>query len=285
MMAQLIQLMQAQMAAQQKANESNAGAQSASMSKHQVSTTKVANESSSHGNSSVDVSGRFGYSNSRQTVGSDPPAVISNATIVNSSGNNPVQQFSLHGRENQLPPRHPTLLGNPRPPTNSIQVSVNLGQGVDNSLPAKNWVSGSEIVQVQHARQLNRSPSHSSNDGDVVNSSTPQGGPHRQMCQQHIGFTKQQLHVLKAQILAFRRLKKGDGTLPRELLQAVAPPLLELQIQQIFPPPGTVNKDGSAGENLDGHARHVESSEKGHQVVTSSGGLYDSKEEVLGGVS
>ncbi|KAL2478747.1 ATP-dependent helicase BRM [Forsythia ovata] len=279
MMAQLIPLMQARMAAQQKTNESNAGLQSASMPKQQVPATKVANESSPRGNSSGDVSGRFGSSKARQTVANDPPGVTSNATIVNSSGNNPVQQFSVHGRDNQLPPRQPSLLGNIRPPTHPVQSSVNLNQGVDNSLLAKNSVSGPEVPQVQHARQLNRSPPQ------CATSSTSQGGPHPQMCQQHIGFTKQQLHVLKAQILAFRRLKKGDGTLPRELLQAVAPPPLELQIQQIFPPAGTVNKDRSAGENLDEHARHVESSEKGPPVVTSAGGLYDSKEEVSGGDS
>nr|KAJ0192712.1 hypothetical protein LSAT_V11C800451520 [Lactuca sativa] len=69
------------------------------------------------------------------------------------------------------------------------------------------------LLQLQHARQqMNRSspqPPAASANGVVLENplttqkqQTPQGQPHP-------GFTKQQLHVLKAQILAFRRIKKG----------------------------------------------------------------------------
>ncbi|KAI3449203.1 hypothetical protein Pfo_005868 [Paulownia fortunei] len=190
----------------------------------------------------------------------------------------------MHGRDNHLPPRQPTLLGHGMPPMHPSQSSGNLNQGVD-SLLAKTSATVPEACQAQNARQLNRSPPQSatpSNDGDVGNPSTSQGGLIPHMRQSHVGFTKQQLHVLKAQILAFRRLKKGDGTLPRELLQAIAPPPLDLQMQQVSPPPVTTGKDRSAGENVDEHARHIESSEKGPQVVKPVTGVSNLKEEGSG---
>ncbi|KAL0373679.1 UNVERIFIED_CONTAM: ATP-dependent helicase BRM [Sesamum radiatum] len=117
------------------------------------------------------------------------------------------------------------------------------------------------------------------------------------MRQPYVGFTKQQLHVLKAQILAFRRLKVGgfrlhikkfstslkeDRTLPRELLQAIVPPPLDMQIQQVTAAPVIVSRDRLAGENVDGHAKHIHSSEKGSQVVKSVSGVNNLKEEGLG---
>lgn len=77
-------------------------------------------------------------------------------------------------------------------------------------------------------------------------------------------------------------LQKGDGTLPRELLQAIAPPPLDLQMQQTAPPTVTSGKDRSAGENVDEHARHTESSDKGPQVFKSAAGVSNLKEEGLG---
>lgn len=42
----------------------------------------------------------------------------------------------------------------------------------------------------------------------------------------------------------------------------------------------TGNQDGSVGKNAKNHARQSESTEKGPQVVESSSGLKDKKEEV-----
>ncbi|KAG8391850.1 hypothetical protein BUALT_Bualt01G0229900 [Buddleja alternifolia] len=281
-MAQLIPLMQSRMAAQQKANENSSGVQSASFVKQHVTSPQAGNEGSPRGNSSSDVSGQSGSSKARQTVSPSNLGVTSSAALANNSSNLPVQQFSMHNRDNHLPPRQPTLHGNGMPPMHSAQASGNSNQGVDNLMRTKNSATAPEACQAQNARQLNRSPSQSanpSNDGDVGKPSTSQGGPLPQTQQSHVGFTKQQLHVLKAQILAFRRLKKGDGTLPRELLQAIAPPQLDLQSQQVSPPTVTVSKDRSAGENVDEHARHMESSEKGPQVVKSAAGVSTLKEE------
>lgn len=207
--AQLIPLMQSRMVAQQKANENSTGIQSASFAKQHVTSPQVGNESSPRANSSSDVSGQSGSSKARQAVSPSNLGVSSSAALTNNSSNIPVQQFSMHGRDNHLPPRQPTLLGHGIPPMHPSQSSGNLNQGVD-SLLAKTSATVPEASQAQSARQLNRSPSQSatpSNEGDVGNPSTSQGGPIPQMQQSHVGFTKQQLHVLKAQILAFRRLK------------------------------------------------------------------------------
>ncbi|CAI9279074.1 unnamed protein product [Lactuca saligna] len=79
--------------------------------------------------------------------------------------------------------------------------------------PANMSLGPDHLLQLQHVtQQMNRSspqpPAASSNGVGLENplttqkQQTPQGQPHP-------GFTKQQLHVLKAQILAFRRIKKG----------------------------------------------------------------------------
>ncbi|KAL9668446.1 hypothetical protein QQ045_002829 [Rhodiola kirilowii] len=76
------------------------------------------------------------------------------------------------------------------------------------------------------------------------------------------GFTKQQLHVLKAQILAFRRFKKGNVTLPLELLRAIAPPPLEAQLQLTFS--GISNQDKSVGNITDGGKDEHQKGKKGN---------------------
>lgn len=196
--AQLIPLMQSRMVAQQKANENNTGVRS---------SPQVGNESSPHGNSSSDVSGQSGSSKARQVVSPSNLGVSSSASLPNNSSSISTQQFSMQGRENHLPPRQPTLLGHGMPPMHPSQSSGNLNQGVDNSLGKS---SATVPETSQSARQLNRSPSQSaapSVEVDVSNLSTSQGAPAPHMRQSHVGFTKQQLLVLKAQILAFRRLK------------------------------------------------------------------------------
>ena len=211
LMAQLIPLMQTRMVPPQKLTESNMGVQPSPVQgpKQQVTSPPVASENSPHGNSSSDVSGQSGSVKARQTVppspfGSNPNAAISN------TNNTPVQQFSVQGRESQVPPRQTVVIGNGMSPMHPPQPSVNMSQGVDHPLHAKNTQSGQESLQMQYLRQLNRSSPQSvvpPNDGGLGNHFQSQGGPLPQAPQQRFGFTKQQLHVLKAQILAFRRLK------------------------------------------------------------------------------
>jgi SWI/SNF-related matrix-associated actin-dependent regulator of chromatin subfamily A protein 2/4 len=204
LMAKLIPVMQARMAAQLKANENNTSGQSSHLpvSKPQVASPSIANESSPHANSSSDISGQSGSVKTRQTVPSGPFGSTSSGGIVNNPNNLTMQQQAFHSRENQAPPRQAVVLGNGMP--------ANASQGADHTLPSKNALNSSETSQTQQFRQLNRSSPQSagpSNDGGLGNHFSSQGRPAVQMAQQHTGFTKQQLHVLKAQILAFRRLK------------------------------------------------------------------------------
>ena len=205
LMAQLIPMMQSRMVSQPKANESNVGGQSSSvpLSKQQVTSPAVASEGSAHANSSSEASGQSGSSKARQTV---PPTHFGSTT---NSGDMAMQQFSVHGREAQASLRQPVIVGNGMPTTHSQQPSANMNLGADHPLGAKPPSSGSEAPQMQYIRQLNQSASQAggpTNEGSSGNHAKSQGAP-AQMPQQRVGFTKQQLHVLKAQILAFRRLK------------------------------------------------------------------------------
>ncbi|XP_073263490.1 ATP-dependent helicase BRM isoform X3 [Populus alba] len=280
LMAQLIPFMQARMAAQLKANESNPGAQSSHLlvSKPQVASPSIASESSPRANSSSDVSGQSGTVKARQTVPSGPFGTTSSGGMVNNPSNLAMQQQGFHSRENQAPPRQTAVHGNGMP--------VNTGQGVDQILPSKNALNSPETSQARQFRQLNRSSPQSagpSTEGGSGNRFSSQGGPAVQMAQQRTGFTKQQSHVLKAQILAFRRLKKGEGTLPQELLRAIAPPPLELQLQQQLLPAGGSNQDRPGGKIPEEQASHPESNDKDLQAMPSVNGQNVSKEEVFTG--
>nr|GEW43845.1 ATP-dependent helicase BRM [Tanacetum cinerariifolium] len=216
----MAQLMQSRMLGQQKVNESNMGLQS----KQQVTSPQLASESSPRS----DASGHSGSTKARQAMSPGPLGSTSNTFLVNNSGAAQGQQFPIHGRENQLPPRQPTISGSGMSSMPPPQSPANISQGM---------LTGSESLQMQHARQqMNRSspqPSASSNDGGLEN---PR--PSQKVKSTIPGFTKQQFHVLKAQILAFRRIKKGEKTLPRELLQSIVPLPLEVQAQQITAPAG-----------------------------------------------
>ncbi|KAG6725442.1 hypothetical protein I3843_02G025400 [Carya illinoinensis] len=288
LMAQLIPMIQSRMVTQQKANESNMGAQSTSvpLSKQQVTSPPVASESSPHANSSSDISGQSGSAKARQTVSPSPFGSTSNAGTVKHANNTALQQFSTHGRENQVPSRQPAVIGNGMPPMHPPQSSPNMSQGVDHSSSVKNSISSPEALQMQYLRQSNRTSPQAvvhTNDGASGNNIISQGGSTIQTPQQRFGFTKQQLHVLKAQILAFRRLKKGDPGLPQELLRAIAPPPLELQLQQKLPPTGGNNQDKSDGNIVADYPRHMESNEKTTHAVTSINGQSFLTEEAFGG--
>lgn len=215
LIAQLIPLVQSRLAGQQKANESNMGAQSSPVpvSKQQVTSPQVASENSPHANSSSDASGQSGSAKAKQAVSSSPFGSSSNAGSVNNSNNIPMQQFPVHGRENQTPFRQPVVTGNGMPPMHPSQSPANMSQGVDQSFHAKNSLSSPESMQMQYNRPVNRSSPQApgaTNERASATQIQSQGGPAAHMSQQRSrpsGFTKQQLHVLKAQILAFRRLK------------------------------------------------------------------------------
>nr|XP_043626662.1 ATP-dependent helicase BRM-like [Erigeron canadensis] len=225
LMAQLMPGMQSRMLGPQKANESNMVPQS----KQQVTSPQLASESSPRS----DVSAHSGSTKGRQTISPGHLGSISNTMIVNPSSSQG-HQFLNHGRETQLPPRQPTGNNGGMSTMPPPQSPATMSPGADYF--SKNMLNGSESLQVPHSRQqMNMSSPRSaasSNDGGLENPLSSQKG------KAIPGFTKQQQHVLKAQILAFRRIKKGDKTLPRELLQAIAPPPLEVLSQQITTPAG-----------------------------------------------
>lgn len=110
-----------------------------------------------------------------------------------------IRQVSHIQRQPAVPSQDGML---PMRPSQQAAIS---GQGLDQLSQAKGQLGGPEKFQAQYLRQISQplpQPVVPSHDGGSNNSLPSQGA-----AQQHFGFTKQQLHVLKAQILAFRRLK------------------------------------------------------------------------------
>ncbi|KAK9040613.1 hypothetical protein V6N11_015757 [Hibiscus sabdariffa] len=284
LMAQLIPLMQSKMTAQQKTNESNLASQSSPMhvSKLQVSSPSVLSESSPWGNSSA----QSGPAKARQISLPSPFGSTSSSGVVNNANNIAMQQLAIHGRDNQVPPRQTVLHGNGMPPMHPPQSSANISQSADPSLPTKNSLGDTGTPQIPYIKQLNRSsplPAAPNNDGGSVNNSPSQGGAATNIPQQHFGFTKQQLYVLKAQILAFRRLKKGEGTLPQQLLRSIVPPPLELQQLQ-FPQGGNIqDRNGGKCIEIEDQVNHLESKKKVMQAGSSTNGQTVTKEEAYAG--
>ena len=215
LIAKLLPIWQsARLAAMQKPNESGTTAQQPGLpsSKQQVMPTSVGGETSTHGNFANDLSGPAGQVKSRQTpsFGSIPSSGA--ATSMRTNNIQVPQQLAVHNRDgqNERTDGPSKSMVNGGPMMHPAQSSGNTNQNIDHS-GTKNKCSGTETPQTQHFRQLqqsNRPPSQAAVPlGEAVGTQTPtQGGP-TQGQQQCIGFTKQQLHVLKAQILAFRRLK------------------------------------------------------------------------------
>ncbi|KAK7274397.1 hypothetical protein RIF29_15482 [Crotalaria pallida] len=276
LMAQLVPLMQSRMVPQSKPIESSIAAQSTAVpaTKQQVTSPAVASENSAHANSSSDVSGQSGSSKARQAGGPSHFGSTTNAGMSNNSSDMVMQPFSVHGRESQASLKQQVMVGNGIPSMHSQQSSSNVNLSADNPSSAKTSSSGPEPPQIQHIRQLNRSAPQVgglTNEGGSGNHAKSQGSP-AQMPQHRSGFSKQQLHVLKAQILAFRRLKKGEGTLPQELLRAIVPPPLETQAQLPNHPAGSQNQDKSTGSIVAEQPRHTESNAKDLQSIPAVDG-------------
>uniref|UniRef100_A0A803KZC0 ATP-dependent helicase BRM n=1 Tax=Chenopodium quinoa TaxID=63459 RepID=A0A803KZC0_CHEQI len=282
LVAQLMPLMQSRMISQQKTNESNSQPSPVPMQRQQVTSPPATSESSPRANSSSEVSGQSGASRARQTVPPGPFGSASNAGIGNSTNNLPAQ-FSVHSRDNQAPSMQSTMVGNGMASVQASRPSTNLNQGSEHSMNVKNAGNGQEALQMQYPRQLNQPsprPTSAPNDGGSGNNLPLPAQPPSQISQQQSGFTKQQLHVLKAQILAFRRLKKGESTLPQELLRAISAPPLESQPLQSVVPAGSINQDKSTVRNADESPKHADSGEKAPQAPPPAVAKNSLKEEI-----
>jgi SWI/SNF-related matrix-associated actin-dependent regulator of chromatin subfamily A protein 2/4 len=210
LMAKLIPMMQSRMVIKPpKATESNIGAHSSPVpvSKQQVNSPAVVSESSAHANSSSDVSGQSGSSKAGHTV---PPGHLGSATNAGHSSDMAMQQINVHGRESQAPLRQQVKPGNGMPSMHSQQSSAAMNLGAtDHPLNAKGSSSGSEPPQMHYIRQSNQSTNHvgaPTKEGGSGNYAKSQGVP-AQIPERQSAFVKQQLHVLKAHILAFRWIK------------------------------------------------------------------------------
>ncbi|KAK1260762.1 ATP-dependent helicase BRM [Acorus gramineus] len=291
MIPQLYALWQSKMGALQRANDPNVSASHLTPVRQQVMSSPAGSENSAHGNSVGDLSVQANSVKGRQHA--LPPEQVSspmgNPGIVNSNSNILVQhqQIDTQNRENQneRAARHQIPSGNGGPIMHPSQLSTGMAQRAQPS-HSKNAVSGSETPQMQYHRQMQQSNAPASQSpaspSETSGAQFPShSGPAAQTAQQ-CGFTKQQLHVLKAQILAFRRLKRGEA-LPREVLQSIAPPPLDLQQQRISPLPGVVNQDRSAGKSVEVPSRNVETIDKTTQITSFSKGQSLLEEESFAG--
>ncbi|CAL5192699.1 unnamed protein product [Lathyrus oleraceus] len=286
LVAQLFPLMQSRMIQQPKENITSIVAQSSSVpvSNQQVTSPEVASEGSARANSSSGVSEQVVSAKARQTA---PPSHLGlpiNAGVAGNSSDMAVQQFSLHSRDARGSSKQSVVAGNGMPYMHPHQSSANMSLGADSSLNAKasSCGSGSEHAKMQYNQQLTQHASQAgglTKEGGSGNYTKPQGGPSH-TAQKRVSFTKHQLHVLKAQILAFRRLKKGESTLPQELLQAITPPPLHLQVKQPIHSAGGQNQDKSAGNTVVEQIRRNDSNTKDSQPITSLDGN-SSKQETF----
>ncbi|XP_020261440.1 ATP-dependent helicase BRM isoform X2 [Asparagus officinalis] len=282
LIAQLLPRWQSsRLAAMQKPNESGTMVQQLGLpsSKQQVLPSSLGGETSTQGNCANDLSGQAAKVKSQQTPpigstftgGAIPPMRINNIQMQ--------QQLSVRNRDIQIERVDHTSM---HPPQSSGSPSHSLEHS-----GTKNKHSGAEAVPSQHLmllEQLNQPPPQPPVPSGVspITHSSSQGGQ-IQGPQQHTGFTKQQFHVLKAQILAFRRLKRGEGALPQEFLQAIIPPPLDMETQQEFHSPGTSTIEKSVGKIVEEHAKHVNISHTTPQLAPPGKGHVFAKEESVSG--
>ncbi|KAL8138466.1 hypothetical protein V2J09_004467 [Rumex salicifolius] len=264
LVAQLIPLMQSGTMMSQKTNDGSSQASPASVARQHVTSPPVANEISPRANSSSEVSGQSGSSKSRQVASPRPFGSTLNTSVNNHTTNLPMQQFSAQSRVNPGPSEQSSSMGTGLSSMQTQKSQVSLSQALVPSLHGKSTMTGQETAGDQYVKQLERNSSLSGSgygDGGSGNHFPPQSGPSKQVPSQRTAFTKQQLHVLKAQILAFRRIK----------------------VQQPVIPTLGIKQDRSAGRTTDDNARQVDSCDKETQAVQTSTKQNSSKEETYRG--
>ncbi|XP_074581940.1 ATP-dependent helicase BRM-like [Curcuma longa] len=192
--------------------------------KQSVISSPIENEGSAYANSISDYSSQAGPSTCPQPVSSD--IMTSGGETIAGKSNDLQTQAQAHNRESENERVEKSQLitidgGQINHPPNSSNSMIM------EQCYAKNAHTGNNSQQMQQLRslqQLNRlttQPEIRSNDAVGGNQFPSQSGS-VQVPNQQFGFTKQQLFVLKAQILAFRRLKRGERNLPPEVLRAIA---------------------------------------------------------------
>ncbi|XP_020575040.1 ATP-dependent helicase BRM-like [Phalaenopsis equestris] len=269
LVAQFLPILQSSsLATMQKPNGSSILAQKSSLStfKPQVITSTVANENSAQGNSMNNVSSQAGLARSGV------------ATI-------PVNSKSIHMQQPQAVQISVTqnddvvtggssgsVLFLPQDSTSSSQ-SFDLSNG-------KKLVA-TDLAQMRSFRKsqdigLPTPPSALPSNGVAGIHVLAQGGS-EQATKQQIGFTEQQLLVLKAQILAFRRIKRGENALPPELLQSIVPSPLDSHSQVALLSPKMTKQENFTGQEPEEHRRHPENNNVPQPASLSKGHILPRK--------
>ncbi|KAG1354873.1 ATP-dependent helicase BRM [Cocos nucifera] len=280
----------ARLAAMQKPNEISTAAHQSQLPspKQQFLSSPGGSENSAYGNSFGDHPVQSGPVKNRQTFPSGSVSGAgSSSTLVNSSSIQMQQQFAIQNKDNQNErvAKPPLANGNVGIIMDPPQSSGSMSQTIEHS-NTKREFAGIQTLPIQYYSQLKQMNQPMSQPAvrstEVIGTQFPSQGGLAQVLQQNTGFTKQQLHVLKAQILAFRRIKRGDHKLPQEVLDAITPPPLASQLQQPFLSPEIVNHERTIVKNVKEHVTHAEAVEKAPVLASSSKGHDLSKERFSG---
>nr|XP_010918746.1 ATP-dependent helicase BRM [Elaeis guineensis] len=280
----------ARLAAMQKPNEISTAAHQSHVPspKQQFLSSPGGSENSAHANSLSEHPVQAGPVKNRQTFSAGSVSGAgSSSTLVNSSSIQMQQQFAIQNKDNQNErvAKPPLANGNGVIIMDPSQSSGSTSQTIEHS-NMKSEFAGVQTLPMQYYSQLKQMNQPMSPPAvpstEVVGTQSPSQGGFAQVLQQNIGFTKQQLHVLKAQILAFRRIKRGDRKLPQEVLDASTPPPLASQLQQPFLSPEIANHERTIAKNVKEHVSHAETVEKASVLASLSKGHDLSKERFSG---
>ncbi|KAK8930626.1 ATP-dependent helicase BRM [Platanthera zijinensis] len=200
--------------------------------------SSFANENSAQENSVNNLSGQTGMV--RNMV-----SVLPNSSNTPMQHPHPVQTLAT---QNERSGASAEIVGSSGSVVYCPQRSMSSSQSID--LSNDNKSSTTELLQMQsirHSQNIGHPTSlFDSTSCEVAGSRVLSLRGSEQAGLQHFIFTKQQLHVLKAQILAFRRLKR-EHALPLEVLQAIIPPPLDSQTQVAQLSTKMTNKEENMG--------------------------------------
>lgn len=281
---QLLIQWQARIAALQKANDGNLAAHQARLlpGKSDIASSSVqgyappSNPSTSHSNSMPEVHAVQGglqlHQKPRQAVATGSASAVGSPAMANPNVTQ-LQHPMPQGGDYQVDRvnRHQNPATSPMASIHGLSSSPSVGQVGDSSVP-KNAQVSPESLQMQYYRQLHqfhRPPMHPAglNEGSTPTHLSNPPVNHPAPVQQQYGFTKHQLIVLRAQILAFRRLKRGESTLPPDVIRAIVPPPLQPQQGQTV----AVPKEKIFNQNAADQPRAVDPSDAQRFVAPNKG--------------
>ncbi|KAG6483062.1 ATP-dependent helicase BRM-like isoform X1 [Zingiber officinale] len=286
LIAQILPLMQSNgVPAGQKPTETSTMIhQSLPTSKQQAMQSPAGSESSAHGNSTSDLSvGQ--HMKRRQMLPLCSNSAGDTPSINNSILHMKQQQFAENSQvgQNETVIRLPTVRCSGAQDTHL----ANSSGSMNHTLEKSNYNSTSMVnkMQTQSFRPLQQAnqpiPLLATPSNNITGAHNPTDTGSSQTPKQHFGFTKKQLHVLKAQILAFRRLKRGERSLPPEVLQAISDSASDYQPSHGPSQPENVNHDSAktAITSNNEHRRIIESNSQTEQSTFATKRHTQMKEE------